>query len=54
MKGAAMEVLARIASELENGNDAEVRTLTQSALDQGLEPKTVLGNTLYVFDMMDR
>jgi 5-methyltetrahydrofolate--homocysteine methyltransferase len=41
-----MEILARIASELENGNDAEVRKLTQAALDQGLEPKTVLDDGL--------
>ncbi len=37
-----MEILATIAAELQRGEDQEVRTLTQSALDQSLEAATIL------------
>ncbi|MBD3368481.1 MAG: cobalamin-binding protein [Candidatus Eisenbacteria bacterium] len=41
-----MEILTTIASELEAGNDEAVRNLTQSAIEEGVEPKTVLDEGL--------
>jgi 5-methyltetrahydrofolate--homocysteine methyltransferase len=41
-----MEILNNIANELESGNDEAVRTLTQSALDQSVEAKTILDEGL--------
>jgi len=41
-----MEILRNIATELEGGNDEGVRTLTQSALDQSVEAKTILDDGL--------
>ncbi len=41
-----MEVLANIATELEGGNDEAVRRLTEAAVDEGVEPRTILDNGL--------
>ncbi len=41
-----MEVLTKIAAELQRGEDDEVRTLTQSALDQSIEAATILEEAL--------
>lgn len=37
-----MEILSRIADELERGEDGNVRSLTQAALDQSLDAGTIL------------
>ncbi len=41
-----MEILPRIADELQRGEDEEVRSLTESALEQSLEAATILEEAL--------
>jgi 5-methyltetrahydrofolate--homocysteine methyltransferase len=41
-----MEIVAQIAAELERGEDQQVRSLTQRALDQSVEPTTILDEGL--------
>jgi len=41
-----MEVLAKIAAELQQGEDASVRSLTQEALDRSIEAERILNDGL--------